>query len=186
MTAVDDLWFLGDEARQQAERTYHRLGEHHAGYVEYETTKGVSRDRFRTVARRIKDNGAPYGAHTITYTPSGELLLVRHEAIGQWVLPGGETDGDEGFREAAERELSEEAGVEAAYDGLGMLGRVTFEAGDHRTWGVLPIYQASTREQEPTVRDPDGEIVEAAWFDELPADTRDRQQLLTWRQRRFG
>lgn len=186
MTRVDDLWYLGDEALQIAEQTYHSLTEQYDSYVEYETTKYVSRDRFRTVARRIKDNGLPYGAHTIPYTADGQILLVRHEAVGLWVLPGGETAGDEGFREAAERELYEEAGIEASYDGLGLLGRIQFESGDHDTVGVLPIYEASTAKPEPTVQDPDGEISRAAWFDDLPADTRDRQQLLTWRERRLG
>jgi 8-oxo-dGTP pyrophosphatase MutT (NUDIX family) len=185
MTRVDNLWYLGNEAVQVAEQTYHRLSEQYDGYIEYGTTKQVSRDRFRTVAQRIKDNGLPYGAHTIPYTTDGQILLVRHEPIDLWVLPGGEAVDDEGVREAAERELAEEAGIEASYDGLGLLGRVRFESGGHSTWGVLPIYEASTEATEPTVQDPDGEISRAAWFDDLPDDTRDRQQLLRWRERRL-
>lgn len=184
MTTVDDLWYLADEASQQAEQTYHRLSTEHNGFLEFEITKRVSRDRFRTVARRIRDNGAPYGAHTLAHRESEALLLVRHEAIGLWVLPGGETDGGESFRAAAERELREEGGVDASYDGLGMVGRVTFHAGDHSTWGVLPLFEARGR-GEPTVSDPDGEITDAAWFRDLPPDTRDREQLLRWRDRRL-
>lgn len=185
MTTVDDLWYLADEATQQAEQTYHRLADQYDGYVEFETTKHVSRQRFRTVAARIEDNGAPYGAHTLAYRPDGKLLLVRHEPVGRWVLPGGEANDGERFRAAAERELHEEAGIEATYDGLGMLGRVTFHADDHVTWGVLPIFEAEAEPDEPTVDDPDGEISEATWFDELPPDTRDREQLQRWRRRRF-
>jgi len=184
MTRVDDLWYLADEASQQAEQTYHRLSTAHEGYLEFETTKHVSRDRFRTVAERIRENGAPYGAHTLTHRETGALLLVRHEALGLWVLPGGETDGGESFRAAAERELGEEGGVEASYDGLGMLGRVTFHTGDHSTWGVLPLFEARGQ-GEPAVNDPDGEITDAAWFRELPPDTRDRDQLLRWRAHRL-
>ena len=186
MTSIDDLWYLGDEARQVAEQTYHRLTRRYNGFIEYETTKLVSRDRFRTVAQRIKDNGAPYGAHTIPYRPDGSILLVRHEPIDLWVLPGGETDGDESFREAAERELQEEAGIAVTYEGLAMLGRVRFESGGHRTWGVLPIFEAAAESTQPTVDDPDGEITQAEWFQDLPPDTRDREQLLTWRDRRFS
>jgi len=184
MTTVDDLWYLADEASQQAEQTYHRLSTEHEGVLEFETTKRVSRDRFRTVARRIRDNGAPYGAHTLAYRERGSLLLVRQEALGLWVLPGGETDGGESFRAAAERELREEGGIEATYRGLGMLGRVTFHAGGHSTWGVLPLFEARGQ-GAPTVSDPDGEITDAAWFRELPRDTRDREELRRWRDRRF-
>jgi 8-oxo-dGTP diphosphatase len=186
MTSVDNLWYLASEAAQQAEQTYHRLGERYDEYLEYETTKHVSRYRFQTVARRIEDNGAPYGAHTLVYRDSGELLLVRHEGVDKWVLPGGETDEDEQFREAAIRELSEEAGVEADYEGLGLLASVTFVGDSHSTWGVLPIFEASAESTALSVDDPDGEISAARWFAELPPDTRDREQLRLWRERRLG
>lgn len=187
MTTVDDLWYLADEADQQAERTYHRLSDRHEGYMEFEATKHVSRRRFRTVATRIRDNGAPYGAHTIAYRPSGELLLVRHDAVGMWVLPGGESEPEESFRDAAERELYEEAGVTASYGGLGLLGRVEFHADGHAVWGVLPVFEAEVDADasDPSVRDPDDEITAAQWFEQLPGDTRDREELLAWRDRRL-
>lgn len=181
---VNDLWYLADTAEQQAEQTYHRLAEAYESYREFETTKRVPRRRFETVARRIKRNGAPYGAHTLTYRESGELLLVRHEGVDLWVLPGGQADGDERFRDAAQRELREEAGIEAEYDGLGMLGRVFFRSDGYSTWGVLPIFEGEARtDREPSVEDPDDEISAARWFDELPEDTRDREQLDRWRER---
>lgn len=187
MTVVDDLWYLADEAEQQAEQTYHRLGERYDGIREFETTKQVHRHRFETVAGRIKRNGAPYGAHTLTYREGGELLLVRHEGVDMWVLPGGQANGDERFRDAARRELAEEAGINAAYRGLGMLGRVSFVYDEYSTWGVLPIFEAKvTADAAPSADDPDGEISDAAWFEELPPDTRDREQLTRWRERRFG
>ena len=187
MTAVDDLWFLADEADQQAERTYHRLRDRHDDYREFETTKGVSRQRFRTVAERIRDNGAPYGAHTLAYRATGELLLVRHAAVDMWVLPGGESQSGETFREAAGRELREEAGVTADYEGLGLLGRVDFRADGHQVWGVLPLFEAEVHSgaPTPTAEDPDGEITAARWFEDLPEDTRDREELLAWRRWRF-
>lgn len=185
MTTVDELWYIADEADQQAQQTFHRLSEEYEDYLEFETTKYVSRRRFRTVASRIRDNGAPYGAHTLAYHPDGSLLLVRHEGVDQWVLPGGEANDTESFREAAERELGEEAGIEAAYDGLGMLSRVTFHAGDHSTWGVLPVFEAEAPSTNPVADDPDEEISDAQFFQTLPADTRDREQLLQWRNERL-
>ena len=186
MTTVDDLWYLADGARQQAEQTYHRIRDSHDGYREFETHKHVSRHRFQTVADRIKDNGAPYGAHTLTYRESGELLLVRHDGVDLWVLPGGEADPDESFQAAARRELAEEAGIEAAFDGLGLLGRVRFHSGDHSTWGVLPVFEARAESTDLAVADPDDEISAARWFDDLPEDTRDREQLEAWRDARLG
>ncbi|WP_255198857.1 NUDIX domain-containing protein [Halorarius litoreus] len=180
---VDRLWYLADEASQQAEQAYHRLTARHDATLEPDYERRVSRRRFRTLAERIRETGAPYGAHTVVYRDSGELLLVRHEGVDLWVLPGGEVDPGETFREAAERELAEEAGVEVAYDGLGMLGRVEVSSGDHETWGVLPVFAAEAVTTEPEVADPDGEISEARWFDDLPEDTRDREDLVAWRER---
>lgn len=185
MTSVDDLWFLADEADQRAEQAYHRLLGDYDDVTEFEATKRVSRRRFRTVAERIKENGAPYGAHTLTYRPDGRLLLVRHDAVGKWVLPGGEARTDESFRAAAERELREEAGVAADFDGLELLGRVTFHADGHSTWGVLPVFAAEGEATEPEVCDPDDEISRASWFADLPADTRDRDLLEKWLDERF-
>ena len=186
MTVVDDLWYLADEAEQQAEQTYHQLCERY-DCREFETTKRVRRYRFETVARRIKNNGAPYGAHTLTYRADGELLLVRHDGVDLWVLPGGQADGDEAFREAAQRELEEEAGVDVQFHGLAMLGRVSFQCEEYSTWGILPIFEGKVQsdEAEPSVDDPDDEISAAEWFGELPSDTRDREQLQRWREQRF-
>jgi 8-oxo-dGTP diphosphatase len=183
MTSFDDLWYQATEANQRAERAYHRLRRRHESFLEFERRRGVSRSRFRTLSDRIRQSGAPYGAHTIVYRPSGELLLVRHEGVDLWVLPGGEPEAEEGFREAAERELHEEAGVEASYEGLGVLTRVTIACDDHEIWGVLPVFAARAESVDPVVDDPDGEISAARWFAELPADTRDRDQLLAWRER---
>lgn len=186
MTAVDNLWFLATEARQAAEQVYHRFADRYDEFVEFRTTRTVSRDRFRTVAERIEAQGLPYGAHTLAYRPSGELLLVEQAAIDTWVLPGGEVEPDESVREGARRELGEEAGVDVSYDGLGILGEVRFRSDGHETWGVLPIFEGEAESTDPEVRDPDDEITDARWFDELPENTRDRSVLREWRRKRFG
>lgn len=183
MTAVDNLWYKADEARQQAEQTFHRLREAHDPTLQYERTKTVSRHRFRTLADRIRENGLPYGAHTLVSRSDGAMLLVRHEGVDMWVLPGGEVNGDESLREGAARELQEEAGIDAAYDGMGILARVDVRAGDHHTWGVLPVFTARTDGCNPEVRDPDDEISAARWFETLPEDTRDRAEIRKWRDR---
>ena len=180
---LDDLWFLAEAADQRAAQAYHDLTRARDPTLETDRQRRVSRERFRTLARRIRDTGTPYGAHTIVHRPSGELLLCRHEGVGLWVLPGGEVDAGESLRETAVRELDEEAGVEATYEGLGIVTRVEIRCGEHMTWGVLPIFAAAAETVETDVTDPDGEISAARWFAELPADTRDREDLLSWRER---
>ena len=186
MTAFDELWYLADAAAQQAEQTYHRIAEDHGGYLEFTRTRHVSRPRFRTVAERTKENGLPYGAHVLVHREDGRLLLVRHEDVDMWVLPGGEVGEDESFDAAARRELGEEAGIDATFDGLGMLARVEFHCDGNRTWGVLPVFEGRARSTALEVRDPDGEISDAGWFETLPTDTRDRDKIREWRARRRG
>jgi 8-oxo-dGTP diphosphatase len=99
------------------------------------------------------------------------------------VLPGGELDPGESFTDAALRELREESGIDARIQGLGMLGRVEFYCDDNSTWGILPVFEARAETTEIDVRDPDEEISEARWFDELPEDTRDREEIRRWRDR---
>jgi 8-oxo-dGTP diphosphatase len=185
MTTVDDLWFLASEASQQAEQLAHRLRERHDEFLTYETTRQVSRSRFRTVSERIERQGLPFGAHTIAYRPGGEILLVEQPGLDAWVLPGGEVDPGESLREGARRELHEESGVEVDYEGLGILGEVTFRSDGHETWGVLPIFEGRATATDTVVSDPDGEITDAAWFETLPENTRDREILRTWRERRL-
>ena len=184
--ALDDLWYLADEADQQAERAYHRLRERHEGFLERRRQKPVSRDRFRTLAARIRENGTPYGAHTIVYRPDGDLLLVRHEGVDMWVLPGGEIDPGESFRGAARRELAEERASRRRTRGSASSAVSRFTPAATTPVGVLPVYAARAEPDGPTPRprDPDGEVGEARWFDRLPADTRDRDVLREWRRRR--
>lgn len=182
MTAVDRLWYLADEAEQLAEQTYHRLLEDQDPH-EFTKQRWVSRQRFRVIVDRITDNGLPYGAHVIVTGPDGAVLLVRHAAVDSWVLPGGEVDGEESFQMAARRELREEAGIEATFEGLGLLGRAEFRTDQHSTWGVLPIFAARAETTDLTVADPDEEIVDAQWVRSLPENTRDRAVLEEWCER---
>jgi 8-oxo-dGTP diphosphatase len=185
MTAVDNLWYLASEADQRAEQLYHRLADEADDYVEHETTRWVSRGRFKTVAERIEARGLPFGAHTLAYRPSGELLLVKQASMDTWVLPGGEVEADETVQAGARRELGEEAGIDVQYDGLGVLGEVRFHCDGHQTWGVLPIFEGEAASTDLDVDDPDGEITDARWFEELPENTRDRAVLEEWRGKRF-
>lgn len=188
MKSVDDLWYLASQANQRAEQAYHALttDRDDESYLEFERNRSVSRRRFRTLAERVQTSGCPFGAHTLVYRETGALLLVRHEGVDLWVLPGGGLDSDESYREAAERELHEEAGVQADYDGLAMLTRVRFRCNGHEAWGVMPVFAAEAETHETDVQDPDDEISEARWFETLPEDTRDRDDLEAWRDRNIA
>ncbi|WP_128476269.1 NUDIX hydrolase [Halorussus pelagicus] len=187
MTTVDDLWYLATQADQRAEQAHHCLTDAHEEFLKRSHSRRVSRSRFRTLAERIAEFGAPYGAHSVVYRPSGELLLVWHAGVDMWVVPGGEPDPDESFRRAAERELAEEAGVNAHYDGLAMNIRVEIRCDDYETWGVLPLFEArADGDQTPDPADPDGEITDAEWFGDLPENTRDREDLRAWREFALG
>ncbi|MCL9812911.1 NUDIX hydrolase [Natranaeroarchaeum aerophilus] len=183
MSTVDSLWYLADQATQRAEQAAHDLDSRYEPTLCYERTRTVSRHHFRTLVERIQQSGTPYGTQTIVYRPAGELLLVYHEDADRWVLPGGCGHRGERFRETARRELREEAGIEASYDGLALRADVTVRCGTTETWGVLPIFAAQAETTSIDIDDPDGEISDARWFDELPSDTRDRGEILAWRDR---
>ncbi|MCQ4332559.1 NUDIX domain-containing protein [Natronomonas sp. F2-12] len=181
MTSIDGLWYLAEEAERRAERAAHRLSERYGDEgIRRTYRKRVSRARFRTLATRIRRHGTPYGVHTLVRREGGELLLVRHEGVDLWVLPGGGVDGSESFRETAERELEEEAGIGATYRGLAMVARVEINCRGCDTWGLLPVFHATAETTETAVSDPDGEISDARWFDPdgMPEDTRDRGDLI--------
>lgn len=183
---VDELWYHADRASQRAEQAYHRLTDRYQAFVEHEDHRSVSRPRFRQLAERTERTGAPFGAHSLVYNADGELLLVRHDGVDLWVLPGGEVDESETFRDAAERELAEEAGIGADYQGLAMLTKVSFSWNGHEAWGVLPVFEARADGADPTAADPEDEISAAEWFDDLPEDTRDRRWINRWREQRMG
>lgn len=178
----DTLEFRSQEATNRAEEAYHDLRSQYEDFLEFERHRTVGKPRFKTLIDRITENGAPYGAHTIVYREDGQLLLVRHEHVDQWVLPGGMTAGDETFRDAAIREVGEEAGVSVGFDGLAFITRVQITSGSHSTVGVVPVFAAMAETLEPSVDDPDGEISAASWFETLPDDTRDRSDLEAWRE----
>lgn len=181
--SFDELSIRAEDAARRTEEAYHRLADRYDDFLERERTRRVSRRRFDTLVDRIRRTGAPYGAHTIVYRSSGELLLVRHDGVDLWVLPGGGIDPGESFAETARRELDEEAGVDAAYDGLAMITRITLDAPGYDTLGLIPVFEARAESVDPVVDDPDGEISAARWFARLPEDTRDRDDLLAWRER---
>lgn len=100
-------------------------------------------------------------------TDRDRVLLVRHTyGKRQWDLPGGRIEGSELPLVAAQREMSEELGVEAAeWTPLGQLhARI-----DHRR-DTVHLFRTELR--SPAMRIDRGELAVARWFRraELPSD----------------
>ena len=202
--SFDELNVRAETAADRATDVYRRLEETYEDFLEHERRHDVSRRRFSTLVDRIRRTGTPFGVHTIVYRERererdgesnrnrgrsrdqpGEILLVRHDGVDLWVLPGGEIDPGESLLGAARRELEEEAGIEARYDGLAMVTRLRIHTMGYWTQGVLPIFAARAVSDEPEITDPDEEISDARWFSSPPEDTRDRGELLAWWEHHF-
>jgi ADP-ribose pyrophosphatase YjhB (NUDIX family) len=111
-----------------------------------------------------------YGAAGVVLNSAGKVLLVResHPDENPWVPPGGGIEPGETPREAASREVAEEAGIAAT---LSELIGVYALRDDGSLWFVF----AGTPTSD-TAGVPDGrEILETGWFEpsnlpsELPA-----------------
>lgn len=84
-----------------------------------------------------------YTADVVVTTTDGHVLLIERgwdPYRGQWALPGGHVDPGETGREAAARELAEEAGVYAATGELVQVGVFDAPARDPRGRYVTVAY----------------------------------------------
>jgi len=109
------------------------------------------------------------GVAVVAQTEAGRWLLIRRRDTGDWALPGGTLEWGETLRQAAQRELLEEAGVEI--QGPVELSGVYSKPGrDYRFHGVTVLVR--TRVTEP-LRPPKNplEIAEVRLFEssDLPA-----------------
>jgi 8-oxo-dGTP pyrophosphatase MutT (NUDIX family) len=112
--------------------------------------------------------GLTLGVRVAVFDAAGRVLLVRHTYVPGWWLPGGGVDRTETLRQAAERELHEEAGIiaEEAPSLHGMFLNERAFPGDHVACFIVRKF----RRLEWT---PNLEIVETRFFgtDNLPDET---------------
>ncbi len=113
--------------------------------------------------------GKTLGARVLVIDGQARVLLVRPTYVNGWTLPGGGVDKGETLRQAAVRELMEEAAVRPLED-LALHGMFSNEVafpGDHVACFVL-------RKFKQEVFKPNFEIGAAEFFsvDALPSDVK--------------
>jgi len=120
---------------------------------------------FRFYSRLTR--GKTLGARTAVFDDNGRVLLIKQSYVKGWQLPGGGVDAGETMREAAIRELYEEANVEPL-EALQLHGIYSNESkfrGDHVAVFICRKYKQG-------VFTPNIEITAAQFFatNALPVD----------------
>ena len=135
--------------------------------------------------------GMTLGVRGLVLDGDGRIFLVKHGYVSGWHLPGGGLEVGETFRDALERELAEEGGIELTGEpklhGLFFNNHVSRR--DH-----VAVYVVSEFRQT-RVPEPNREIVATGFFhpDALPGETTEgtrlriaevlenRAKITTWR-----
>jgi ADP-ribose pyrophosphatase YjhB (NUDIX family) len=93
---------------------------------------------------------------------NGKILLVELQGLDDprpaWSLPGGRVDAAEGWLEALRREIAEETGVVVGESPIEAFRIVAEDGSEWRTYSCLEC------SGELMPNDPDGEVLQAAWF----------------------
>jgi len=119
--------------------------------------------------------GMTLGVRAVVLDGDNRVFLVKHSYVSGWHLPGGGVEVGETFRDALQRELAEEAGIELlgepALHGLFFNSHVSRR--DH-----VAVYLIRHFRQD-RLPEPNHEIVACGFFAaaELPADTTEGTRL---------
>jgi 8-oxo-dGTP pyrophosphatase MutT (NUDIX family) len=119
--------------------------------------------------------GMTLGVRAVVLDDNNRVFLVKHSYVTGWHLPGGGVEVGETFRDALQRELAEEAGIELLGEpGLhGLFFNSHVSRRDH-----VAVYLIRHFRQD-RLPEPNHEIVACGFFAaaELPADTTEGTRL---------
>ena len=119
--------------------------------------------------------GMTLGVRAIVLDGDNRVFLVKHSYVTGWHLPGGGVEVGETFRDALQRELAEEAGIELS--GEPALHGLFFNCHvSHRDHVAVYLIRHFRQDRLP---EPSHEIVACGFFDAgaLPADTTEGTRL---------
>lgn len=107
-----------------------------------------------------------FGARVVVINEKGELLLVKHTYFSGWHFPGGGVEKGESPREAAIREVREEAGI------IAKESPSIFDCYLNKMMGVDDIVSLYILKNFECQSFKSSEILEAKWFalENLPTD----------------
>jgi 8-oxo-dGTP diphosphatase len=108
----------------------------------------------------------------------GAIVLVRvrsEPSGGPWFTPGGLLEAGERTDDGLRREVREEVGLELDKPTLTRIIHETLTDGSRSRHGYFAQFSAPARSRELR---PGHEVIEARWFDELPANLAFREDYL--------
>ncbi|MGP4113572.1 NUDIX domain-containing protein [Streptomyces sp. 4N509B] len=117
---------------------------------------------FERLPEGTRPAGAPVGYALVVAWRAGRLLLVRVRGRDCWELPGGGIEPGETPREAAARELWEEAGQRVGPEALGFAGYALTALPNRRVLHGA-VYDVEMAEVSPFA--PNEEIAAIHWWD---------------------
>ncbi|MFC7194148.1 NUDIX hydrolase [Halosimplex aquaticum] len=141
----------------------------------------VNSERHEVDAERFDEVGesevfrSGWGVAGVVFGADERILAIRNEAYPtEWTLPGGAVEDGESLSDAVVREVAEETGV--GIEPVRPLGADESLVTDGERSAVMRFVHFLARATDPAVDrardlgDPDEEITEARWLDELPDD----------------
>jgi 8-oxo-dGTP pyrophosphatase MutT (NUDIX family) len=139
------------------------------------------RKRFEPLLRRIFHlywrfaRGMTLGVRAVVLDADNRVFLVKHSYVAGWHLPGGGVEVGETFRDALQRELAEEGGIELSGEPVlhGLFFNSHVSRRDHVAVYLIRLFR------QDRLPEPNHEIVACGFFAAaaLPADTTEGTRL---------